>query len=364
MGFGSGVAVTGLAKPAVILGMGLSDTDVDPTGNSRAAPPSEQPAGSTPIGQIVSLFFNWKVFASRAAVASGGFMTPTGIAVDGRGVTLVTLTDDDRVWVIRNDGSPPSPWDLSVAGVGFQRPGSVALTSSGTVLVADTGNHRVIHMSSVDAPRVITVIGGSKPGTAVGEFLRPRGAVASDNGRITVADTGNHRIQSFDREGRSLSVWGRSTRGVPKSGSAVGEFASPCGVGVGADGRILVADTGNNRVQSHAMGVAAQGVSAGWEIWPSPALDDPMRIGNYRMPSGIAVDQRGRTLIADSGNHRIVVRDERVGTWEAWGGRAGTAPGQFVMPMGISIGPGGQVVVADTGNDRLQVATLRPSTSA
>ncbi len=363
MGFASGVAVTGLAHPAVIPRGGLPDMDLGSSGNSRAASQSE-PVGSAPTAQIASLFFNWRVSASRGAEASGGFMTPTGVAVDGRGVTLVTLTDDNRVWVIRNDGSPPSPWDLSVAGVGFQRPGNVSSTPAGTILIVDTGNHRVVHLSSVDAPRVITVIGGSKAGTDVGKFLRPRGAIASDDGGITVADTGNHRIQSFDREGRSLSVWGLSTRGVPKSGSAAGQFASPGGVCVGRDGRMLVADSGNNRVQSHAMGVPAQGMSAGWEIWPSPALDDPMRIGNYRMPSGIAVDQRGRTLIADSGNHRIVVRDERVGTWEAWGGRAGTAPGQFVMPMAISIGPGGQLVVADTGNDRLQVATLRPSTSA
>ena len=51
-------------------------------------------------------------------------------------------------------------------------------------------------------------------------------------------------------------------------------------------------------------------------------------------------------------------------TWESWGGRAGTAPGEFVMPMAISVGPGGRVEVADTGNDRIQIATLRPSTSA
>lgn len=82
------------------------------------------------------------------------------------------------------------------------------------------------------------------------------------------------------------------------------------------------------------------------------------------MPAGIAVDPMGRTLIADSGNHRIVVRGAGSRTWESWGGRAGTAPGEFVVPMAISVGIGARVKVADTGNERIQVGTLRPATSA
>lgn len=148
-------------------------------------------------------------------------------------MTLVTLSDDDRVWVVRNDGTPASPWNASGSGTPFRRPGSVSFTPSTTVLVADTGNHRIVHVSSVDAPRVIAVLGGTKSGTGPGLFVHPGEAVADETGRIIVADTGNHRIQLLDQDGRSLAVWGRAIRGAPRTGSGAGEFASPRGVGLG-----------------------------------------------------------------------------------------------------------------------------------
>ncbi len=367
VGFAAGLAMTGLAMPAVIVAGGI--TDSEPTGASRADAVSGS-ADPAPAGQAVSSVSDWSVPVRRTSSSSGGFMTPTGIAVDLRGVTLMTLADDDRIWVLRNDGSPASPWDTSTAGTSFRRPSSVSFSPTGTVLVADTGNHRIVHLSGVEAPRVIAVLGGRTSGTGAGMFARPSEAAADEAGQVIVADTGNHRIQMVDRDGRSIAVWGRTIRGEPKRGTSVGEFASPRGVAVGRDGRIVVADTGNNRVQSHAPLARPLNRSTGWDVWPVPVLDDPLRIGNYRMPAGIAVDPMGRTLIADSGNHRIVIRNANANananarTWESWGGRAGTAPGEFVMPMAISVGPGGRVEVADTGNDRIQIATLRPSTSA
>ncbi len=361
VGFAAGLAMTGLAMPAVIVAGGI--TDSEPTGASRADALSGS-ADPAPLGQAGSSVSDWSVLVRLTSSSSGGFMTPTGIAVDLRGVTLMTLADDDRIWVLRNDGSPASPWDTSAAGTSFRRPGSVSFSPTGTVLVADTGNHRIVHLSGVEAPKVIAVLGGRASGTGAGMFARPSEAAADEAGQVIVADTGNHRIQMVDRDGRSIAIWGRAVRGTPISGTGVGEFASPRGVAVGRDGRIVVADTGNNRVQSHAPLARLSNRSTEWDVWPVPVLDDPLRIGNYRMPAGIAVDPMGRTLIADSGNHRIVIRNADARTWGSWGGRAGTAPGEFVMPMAISVGPRGRVQVADTGNDRIQIATLRPSTSA
>ena len=350
-----------LFRSAVIFAGGSAGNDATAPAQADATSVSSD---AVPTGQAVPSVTAWRILARRAATSGRGFMTPTGIAMDGRGVTLVTLADDDRVWAIANDGSPAKPWDVSGVGTLFRRPGSVALTPSGTVLVADTGNHRIVHLSSVVSPRVIAVIGGTTSGTAKGMFVRPSDAVTDEAGRIIVSDTGNHRIQLFDRDGRSLAVWGRSVRGVPTRGGGVGEFASPRGVGVGRDGTIVVADTGNNRIQSHARVAVGPERSGGWDVWPAPPMQDPFQVGDYRMPSGIAVDKTGRTFIADSGNHRIVVRNSDASAWDFWGGLAGTSPGEFVMPLSVTVGSDGEVAVADTGNDRIQVATLRSAYSA
>ncbi len=57
-----------------------------------------------------------------------------------------------------------------------------------------------------------------------------------------MTDQANGRIQQFLRDGTFLGAWG-----TPGSGD--GQFAEPGGVAVDPAGRVLVADTGNARIQ-------------------------------------------------------------------------------------------------------------------
>ena len=60
-------------------------------------------------------------------------------------------------------------------------------------------------------------------------------------GRILVADSGNHRLQAFDSLGNFLTAFGQY-------GSGEGEFMLPQGIAVAGNGRVLVADQLNNRI--------------------------------------------------------------------------------------------------------------------
>jgi DNA-binding beta-propeller fold protein YncE len=58
-----------------------------------------------------------------------------------------------------------------------------------------------------------------------------------------VADTGKHRIQKFDISGTGMTdVWGTY-------GTGDGQFDSPAGVAVDSEGKVYVADKGNHRIQ-------------------------------------------------------------------------------------------------------------------
>ena len=57
-----------------------------------------------------------------------------------------------------------------------------------------------------------------------------------------VADWRNDRIQKFDEDGHHLASFGTSGQGD-------GEFRRPSGVAVDQEGNIFVADWGNERVQ-------------------------------------------------------------------------------------------------------------------
>ena len=60
-------------------------------------------------------------------------------------------------------------------------------------------------------------------------------------GEVFVADTGNDRIEVFDRLGTLLRQWG-------SFGDKVGEFKEPSGIAVDAN-RVYVVDQANERLQ-------------------------------------------------------------------------------------------------------------------
>ena len=57
-----------------------------------------------------------------------------------------------------------------------------------------------------------------------------------------VCDSGNHRVQMFELSGKFVKMFG-------KYGSGIGEFNLPVSTAVLSDGRIVVTDRGNDRIQ-------------------------------------------------------------------------------------------------------------------
>ena len=57
-----------------------------------------------------------------------------------------------------------------------------------------------------------------------------------------VCDKDNHRIQLFDLSGKFVAKFGTK-------GSGMGEFRSPVSAAVLSDGKIVVSDIGNSRIQ-------------------------------------------------------------------------------------------------------------------
>lgn len=77
-------------------------------------------------------------------------------------------------------------------------------------------------------------------------------------------------------------------------------------------------------------------------------------LNEFIQPCSVALDRSNSILIADSGNHRIQVlsiQDAEVATF----GRLGSRPGCLDKPSDVSVHPCGFVAVADTGNDRVMV---------
>ncbi len=175
-----------------------------------------------------------------------------------------------------------------------------------------------------------------------GMLNHPRDVWAAKDGRVYVADSGNHRIVVFGPDGKVVAKWG-------SKGGAQGQFNEPWGVAVGKDGRVYVADTWNHRIQvfdSNGKFLKSWGsfVSTNGE------LGQP---GVFWGPRDIAIDAKGNIYVTDTGNKRVQVFDPD-GKFLAQFGGAGSDPGKFDEPVGLAIDKAGNVYVADTWNQRVQ----------
>jgi sugar lactone lactonase YvrE len=192
------------------------------------------------------------------------------------------------------------------------------------------------------------------PGTEPGQFKDPIGVAVGQDGVIAVVDSGNARVQRFDRDGGFLSVWGEDEGGVTFTRTANG--LGPTGVTLAPDGTTWVADTWGHRVVAlDASGAIVQTIGAE----TIDTGDDRARVdeagGRFFGPRDIAVSDAA-IYVVDTGNERVQLFTRDGAFVDAWGGY-GSEPDQLIEPVGIALGPDGNVYVADSGNARISIFT-------
>lgn len=221
--------------------------------------------------------------------AHTGFARPQGVRFDGAGV-VVCDTLADRV--VRTDGevladSVVSPWDLVSDGRSW--------------VVAEAGGHRLLRVRPGEL-RSRLVAGSGAEGVADGPaekavLCQPSG-VAVTSGGIMFVDSGGSALRMVVEERRGASVSTLVGDGHLGCGDAdgPGEMARlqfPLGVAADprvADGPVYVADTYNDALR----------------VWEGGRLRT-LPVPGLCRPGGVDVLPDGRLVVADTGNHRIVV---------------------------------------------------------
>ena len=187
-------------------------------------------------------------------------------------------------------------------------------------------------------------------GTEPGLFNHPRGIAIGPEGNVYVVDSDNHRIEVFDTEGNFLRTWGSQCNLAEGIGCAdptgIGQFQEPWGIAVSEDGRVYVADTWNHRIQVFD---AEGNFLTAWGRYGETNSDPTIFYG----PRDIAIAGE-RLFVTDTGNERIVVFDLDGNYLFQWGSE-GLSPGYFAEPVGLDVDDEGNIYVADTWNQRIQV---------
>ena len=175
-------------------------------------------------------------------------------------------------------------------------------------------------------------------------LVHPSGvAVDRENRFVYVADTGNDVVDVFDADSyKFLRQIGKPSRKHDQTDP--GTFSLPEGVAVGADGKVFVTDTFNDRVET--FDADGEFISTFGKNGDGPA--------DFERPKGIAVDRDGHIWVVDAVQQMVKVFNQQ-GRLLIYFGRQGAYPGQFMSPWGIAIGPSNQVVVSETYKGRVQL---------
>ena len=221
------------------------------------------------------------------------------------------------------------------------------------------------------------------------QFMGPtRIAVSNQGEQIAVSDSGNKRIQLFDKTGQFLRqideyfVGGKSVRfGLPagvafdkfdnlavvdqrnskllvinpmtgnlvtdlkSDGEGSGQLVRPWGVSIDNTGRFIVCDIEDDSVQVFNHN--------GEFLF---MFGDNGKGGNLKGPDS-ALYHNGRFIVSDSDNHCLKVFDE-VGNFLFKFGEEGCEDGQLVNPTGLCVYKENTILVCDYRNDRIQLFTM------
>ncbi len=160
-------------------------------------------------------------------------------------------------------------------------------------------------------------------------------ALALFGDKMFIADTEAHRVLVLDRDGNTVLTWGTK-------GDKLGQFKYPLGIAVDEQGRVCVSDTGNNRIQ------VFDAAGKFLRIFGSKGSG----LKQFSSPSGLAAS-RGLLYIADAGNSRVQIL---------------TADGIFVSqitvktkkdemkePIDVAVDLQNRIYVLDTDDNKVRV---------
>ena len=252
------------------------------------------------------------------------FEDPRGLAVDADGRIYVADGGRNRVLRLVPVGGLPLTLQTSfreevlVHGFALEHPGGLALDPTGRTLFMVNQAHNLVQRISLNPsqPTVRSMAGsgfnGFEDGTTeigtVGEirFDGPTSLVAGPDG-LYVADqhgTALRRIQYDDKKVTVQTLGanrGEDSAGARDGDSELARFHHPMGVAVDRDGRIYVADRGNQAIR--LIGTDGRVVSYEPEI--------PGRSGrpSWTDPTQVAVDGQGRMFVLETDTNEVWMVD-------------------------------------------------------
>jgi sugar lactone lactonase YvrE len=275
--------------------------------------------------------FDWEGVAGTA-------VNPGSIATDAAGRVYVPIRNGGRVQIFDNARNGNKP--LATFGSGLvQDPAAVAVDNRGNIYVADAARNVIVLFGPYIGGATYLGTAGVT-GSALGQFSGITQLATDAEPRVYAAEAGNARIQALDPARGSFT---------PLFGFGVtdpGPFGPPSGLAIDGGGRFFVSSptAGSALRFFDSRGVIVTDFSSYGSAF-----------GQVKSPLGLATDPANRLLVADTGNDRIDLFNSQSAGFGAIDsfGTTGSGDGQFSAPGSLATAPGALVYVADNGNGRI-----------
>jgi hypothetical protein len=234
---------------------------------------------------------------SFATSADGGLL----ISTENR---ILHLSLSGTVSVVAGTGAAGFAGDGGPASDALlHMPSEIAPDGMGGFYFADSMNHRVRHVNAAGVIR--TVAGGDQGfGGDNGDALQaslnlPRGLAYYPGLGLYIADTHNHRVRHVGQDGIITTVAGRGGVGFQGDGEPgiMALLHTPSGLAMDRQGRLYIADRGNHRVRRLDLDGRIHTVAGGGEATTEGV---PATQASLSSPHALAVAEAGFYISASS----------------------------------------------------------------
>lgn len=254
-------------------------------------------------------------------------------------------------------------------------PIALALDEDQNLFLADLGNNRVRRVDA-ETGIITTVAGngensGGDGGPALDAGLVPCGVVIDGFGNLYISDDGQNLLRKVEAETGIITTIGGGGGNLGDNGPAATANLSlqdTSGIALDQQGNIYFADDGNHRIrkvdiQTGIITTVAGNGRNGYSGDGGPAIQ-----ASLNDPSGMAVDQAGNILIADSSNSVIRRVDARTGIITTVAGNGGfdfdgdggpALEATLNFPTDVEADQLGNIYVADSNNNRVRKVDAR-----
>ncbi len=187
----------------------------------------------------------------------------------------------------------------------FADPFGIAIDRLGNLVITEGANNNAVRRITPDGK--VETIAGSREGFADGrkgdaQFHTPSGIAVDKEGNIFIVDTGNNRVRRLTPDGEVATVAGAAGAGFRDGPAAEAQFDGPVGIAIDNDGNLIIADSYNDRIRKVGKdGVVTTIAGAG----RAGLLDGPSDQALFDTPCGVAVDKLNNIYVADTGNDSI-----------------------------------------------------------